>query len=116
MCVDTSRTTGIATGVSLNWYLNGIKLQRQKDSPWQSYLGWSALYEFNFNRMIWLKRDADAVATEGVFFCHLGRRAPFQATVSVGVYYPSECGYFLHKYIRIHLIMTKRNTYQLHLH
>ena len=64
-------------------------------SSWQSYLGWSAYFEFNFNRRIWLKRDADTVATEGVFFCHLGWRAPFEATVSVGVYYPSECGYLV---------------------
>ena len=48
------------------------------------------------SKRIWLKRDADTVATEGVLFCHLGRRVPFEATVSVGVYYPSECGYFLH--------------------
>ena len=90
MCVDTSRHTGPVTGVSLNWYHNGIKLQRQTSSSWQSYLGWSTYFEFNFNRRIWLKRDADTVATEGVFFCHLGKRDP---TVSVGVYYPSECGY-----------------------
>ena len=94
VCVDTSRDTGPATGVSLNWYRDGIRLQRQQTtSSWQSYLGWSAYYELNFNRRIWLKRDADTVATEGVFFCRLGRRVPFEATVSVGVYYPSECGY-----------------------
>ena len=92
MCVDTSRDTGTATGVTLNWYRDGIKLHRQTSSSWQSYLGWSAYLEFKFNKSIWLKRDADTVATEGVFFCHLGRRVPFEATVSVGVYYPSECG------------------------
>ena len=96
MCVDTSRDTGPATGVPLSWYRDGIRLQRQQtSSSWQSYLGWSAYYEFNFKKRIWLKRDADIVATEGVLFCHLGRRVPFEATVSVGVYYPSECGYNL---------------------
>ena len=98
VCVDISRTTGPATAISLNWYHDGIRLQRQTLSPWQSYLGWSAYYEFNFNRRLWLKRDADTVATEGVFICHLGKRDPFEATVSVGVYYPSECGYFLHNF------------------
>ena len=93
MCVDTSRYTGPVTGVSLHWYQDGIRLQRQTSSPWQSYLGWSAYFEFNFNMRLWLKRDADTVATEGVFFCRLGKRAPFEATVSVGVYYPSECWY-----------------------
>ena len=95
MCIETSRTTGPATAISLSWYRDGIRLQGRKDSPWQSYLGWSTYYEFNFNRMIWLKRDEDTVATEGVFFCRLGKRAPYEATVSVGVYYPSECGYNL---------------------
>ena len=93
MCVDTSRDTRPATGVSLNWYRDGIRLDRHTSSSWQSYLGWRTYYEFQFNKRIWLKRDADTVATEGVFFCHLGRSAPFLATVSVGVYYPSECGY-----------------------
>ena len=88
MCIETSRTTGPATGITLNWYRDGIRLQRQTVSPWQSYLGWSTYYEFNFNRMIWLKRDEDTEATERVFLCHLGKRDP------VGVYYPSECGYF----------------------
>ena len=92
MCVDTSRDTGTSPGSSLDWYRDGIKLQRQTASSLQSYLGWSAYYEFNFNRRVWLKRDEDTVATEGVFFCHLGRRVPFEAIVSVGVYYPSECG------------------------
>ena len=57
---------------------------------------WDGVYtyfEFQFNKRIWLKRDEDTVATEGVLFCHLGRNASFLATVSVGVYYPSECGY-----------------------
>ena len=93
MCVDTSRDTGTATGVSLDWYRDGNRLQRQTSSSWQSYLGWSAYFEFNFRKRIWLKRDEDTVATEGVFFCRLGRSTPFEATVSVGVYYPSECGY-----------------------
>ena len=93
MCVDTSRDTGTATGVSLNWYRDGVRLQRQTPMSGQSYLGWSTFYEFNFNKWIWLKRDEDTVATEGVFFCHLGRRGPFEATVSVGVYYSSECWY-----------------------
>ena len=96
VCFDTSRDTGTATGVSLNWYRDGNRLDRQKDSPWQSYLGWSTYIEINFNKRIWLKRDADTEAIEGVFLCRLGRRVPFLATVSVGVYYPSECGYFLH--------------------
>ena len=96
VCIETSRDTGTAIGVSLNWYLNGIRLQRQTSTSRQSYLGWSTYYEFNFNRKIWLKRDADTVAIEGVLFCHLGWRVPFEVTVSVGVYYPSECGYFLH--------------------
>ena len=106
VCVDTSRDTGPATSISLSWYRDEIRLQRQTASSWQSYLGWSAYIEFNFNRRIWLKRDEDTVATEGVFLCHLGTRAPFEATVSVGVYYPSECGYFLHNFnkcIHIHL-------------
>ena len=93
VCVDTSRDTGTATGVFLSWYRDGIRLQRQTASSWQSYLGWSAYLEFEFNMRLWLRRDADTVATEGVFFCRLGRRDPFEATVSVGVYYPSECGY-----------------------
>ena len=93
VCVDTSRDTGATPGVSLNWYRDEIRLHRQTSSSWQSYLGWSAYFEFQFNKRIWLKRDEDTVATEGVFFCHLGRSAPFLATVSVGVYYPSECGY-----------------------
>ena len=93
MCVDTSRDTGPARVVSLNWYHDGNRLQRQSTSSWRSYLGWSAYFEFDLWKRIWLKRDADTVATEGVFFCHLGRSAPFVATVSVGVYYPSECGY-----------------------
>ena len=96
VCVDTSRHTGTSQEASLDWYGDGIKLQRQTATSRQSYLGWSAYLEFNFNKRIWLKRDADTVATEGVLFCHLGRRVPFEATVSVGVYYPSECGYFLH--------------------
>ena len=95
VCVATSRDTGTAPRVSLDWYRDGIKLQRQGASSLQSYLGWHTYYEFKFNRRIWLKRDADIVATEGVFFCHIGRSAPFLATVSVGVYYPSECGYAL---------------------
>ena len=106
VCVDTSRDTGPATGVSLNWYRDGIRLQRQTSSSLQSYLGWSTYFEFNLRKRIWLKRDEDTVATEGVFFCRLGTRAPFEATVSVGVYYPSECGYFLHNFnkcIHIHL-------------
>ena len=93
VCVDTSRDTGPATKVSLNWYRDGIMLDRQIASPWQSYLGWSTFFEFDFQKKIWLKRDADTVATEGVFFCRLGRRDEFEATVSVGVYYPSKCGY-----------------------
>ena len=93
MCVDTSRYTGPVTGVSLNWYRDEIRLDRQKESPWQRYLGWSTFFEFEFQKKIWLKRDEDTVAIEGVFFCRLGWRAPFEATVSVGVYYPSECGY-----------------------
>ena len=93
VCVDTARDTGPATGVSLNWYRDGIRLQRQTSSSWQSFLGWSTFFEFEFQKKIWLKRDEDTMATEGVFFCHVGRRAPFEATVSVGVYYPSECGY-----------------------
>ena len=93
MCVDTSRDTGPVAGVSLNWHCDGIRLQRQTATSRQSYLGWSTYFEFEFRKRIWLKRDADTVATEGVFFCHLGRSAPFLATVSVGVYYPSECGY-----------------------
>ena len=99
VCVDTSRY--IVAGVSLNWYRNGIKLQRQSSSSLQSYLGWSTYFEFKFNKRVWLKRDEDTVATEGVFFCHLGRRAPFEATVSVGVYYPSECGYVVFDCISI---------------
>ena len=99
VCIDTSRDTGPATGVSLNWYRDGVRLQRQSGSSWQSYLGWSTFYEFQFNKRIWLKRDADTKATEGVLFCHLGWRVPFEATVSVGVYYPSECGYFLHNLV-----------------
>ena len=105
MCVDTSRDTGPVTGVGLNWYRDGIKLQRQTATSRQSYLGWSTFYEFYFNRRIWLKRDADTVVTEGVFFCRLGKRDPYEVTVSVGVYYPSECGYFLHNFnkcIHIH--------------
>ena len=102
VCIDTSRDTGTAIGVSLNWYLNGIKLQRQSGSSWQSYLGWSTYYEFNLRKRIWLKRDADTKATEGVLFCHLGWRVPFEATVSVGVYYPSECGYFLHNLYKVY--------------
>ena len=96
VCVDTSRDTGPVPGVSLNWYRDGNKLQRQTSSSLQSYLGWSTFFEFDFQKKIWLKRDADTKATEGVLFCHLGRRDPFEATVSVGVYNPSECGYFLH--------------------
>ena len=91
VCVDTSRYTG-TTGVSLNWYRDGIRLRRQSGPSWPSYLGWSVYFEFQFNKRVWLKRDADTKATEGVFFCRLGRSAPFLATVSVGVYYPSECG------------------------
>ena len=98
MCVDTLRDTGPVPGVSLNWYRDGIRLQRQTSSSWQSYLGWSAYYEFKFNKRVWLKRDEDTVATEGVFFCRLGWRA---ATVSVGVYYPSECGYVVFDCISI---------------
>ena len=90
VCVDTSRDTGPVTGIS---YRDGIRLQRQTSSSWQSYLGWSAYFEFQFQKKIWLKRDEDTIATEGVFFCRLGRRDQFEATVSVGVYYPSECGY-----------------------
>ena len=101
VCVDTARDTGTATGVSLDWYHDGIKLDRQTSSSWQSYVGWSAYFEFSIYKRIWLKRDADTVATEGVFFCHLGRRAPFEATVSVGVYYPSECGYVVFDCISI---------------
>ena len=101
VCVDTSRDTGTAPGVSLNWYRDGIRLQRQTSSSWQSYLGWSTHFEFNFNKRVWLKRDEDTVATEGVFFCRLGRRAPFEETVSVGVYYPSECGYVVFDCISI---------------
>ena len=93
MCVGNSRDTGTSPEVSLNWYRDGIRLQRQTPSSEQSYLGWSTYFEFNFNMRVWLKRDEDTVATEGVFFCRLGRRDPFLATVSVGVYYPSECGY-----------------------
>ena len=106
VCVDTSRDTGQVTGVALSWYRDGIRLQRQTSSSLQSYLGWSTYFEFNLRKRIWLKRDEDTVATEGVFFCRLGTRAPFEATVSVGVYYPSECGYFLHNFnkcIHIHL-------------
>ena len=109
VCVDTSRDTGTAIGVSLNWYLNGIKLQRQSGSSWQSYLGWSTFYEFNFNKRIWLKRDADTVATEGVLFCHLGWRVPFEATVSVGVYYPSECVHNLYKVYGSQLVYANVN-------
>ena len=65
MCIETSRDTGPVTGVALS---DGIRLQRQTPSPWQSYLGWSAYLEFNWNKRLWLKRDADTVATEGVFF------------------------------------------------
>ena len=101
MCIETSRDTGPATAISLNWYRDGIRLQRQTPTAWQSYLGWSTYYEFNFNRMIWLKRDEDTEATEGVFLCHLGRRAPFEATVSVGVYYPSECGYLAEEVMHV---------------
>ena len=93
VCVDTSRDTGTATGVSLNWYRDGIRLRRQTSSSWPSYLGWRTYFEFQFNKRVWLKRDEDTVANEGVFFCRLGRSAPFLATVSVGVYYPSEFGY-----------------------
>ena len=100
VCVDTSHYTG-TTGVSLNWYRDGIRLRRQVGSSWPSYLGWRTYFEFNFNKRIWLKRDADTVAIEGVFFCHLGRSAPFLATVSVGVYYPSECGYVVFDCISI---------------
>ena len=106
VCVDTSRDTGTATGISLNWYQDGNKLQRQTSSSFQSFLGFSTYLEFNVNKMIWLKRDEDTMAIEGVFFCRLGRRDKFEATVSVGVYYPSECGYFLHNFnkcIHIHL-------------
>ena len=92
VCVDTSHYTG-TTGVSLNWYQDGVRLRRQSGPSWPSYLGWRTYFEFQFNKRIWLKRDEDTVATEGVFFCHLGRSVPFLATVSVGVYYPSECGY-----------------------
>ena len=100
VCVDTSRDTGIATGVSLNWYRDGIRLQRQTWS-WRSYLGWSAYFEFSIYKKVWLKRDADTVATEGVFSCHLGRSYPFEETVTVGVYYPSECGYVVFDCISI---------------
>ena len=93
VCIDTSRDTGTSKEVGLDWYRDGIRLHRHSDSSWQSYLGWRTCYEFNFNKRIWLKRDADTEATEGVFFCHLGRGTLFLATVSVGVYYPSECGY-----------------------
>ena len=106
VCVDTSDITGPATNVALRWYQDGNRLHRQTASSWQSYLGWSAYYEFKFNRRLWLKRDEDTVVTEGVFFCRLGRSALFIATVSVGVYYPGECGYFLHNFnkcIHIHL-------------
>ena len=106
VCVDTSRDTGPATKFAIRWYRDGERLQRQTASSWQSYLGLSAYIEFKFNRRLWLKRDEDTEVTEGVFFCHLGRIAPFEATVSVGVYYPSECGYFLHNFnkcIHIHL-------------
>ena len=94
VCVETSHDTGTAPGVSLNWNRDGIRLQRQTASPWRSYLGRSAYFELSiYKKGIWLKRDADTKATEGVLFCHLGKRDPFEATVSVGVYYPSECGY-----------------------
>ena len=101
VCIDTSRDTGPVTAISLNWYQDGIRLQRQTPTAWQSYLGWSTYFEFNFNRRIWLKRDEDTEATEGVFFCRLGKRAPYEATVSVGVYYPSECGYVVFDCISI---------------
>ena len=52
VCVETSRDTGPTTAISLNWYRDGKRLQRQTASSWQRYLGWSAYYEFNFNRMI----------------------------------------------------------------
>ena len=95
MCVDTSRDTGPVAVVSLNWYRDGIKLQRQTASPLQSYLGWSTFFEFNLRKRIWLKRDADTVATEGVFFCHLGRSTHLKELsqlvstipVSVGISY-----------------------------
>ena len=93
VCIDVSLDTGTSPGVSLSWYRDGIRLHRHSDSTWQSYLGWRTYYEFKFNKRIWLKRDEDTEATEGVLFCHLGTSAPFLATVSVGVYYPSECGY-----------------------
>ena len=88
VCVDTSRDTGPATGVSLNWYRDGIKLQRQTSSSLQSYLGWSAYFEFNLNKRIWLKRDEDTEATEGVFFCrplHLKQLSQLVSTIPVSV-------------------------------
>ena len=75
MCIDTSRDTGPA-GVALNWYRDGIRLDRQIASPWQSYLGWSTYIEFNFNKRIWLKRDEDTklcCPAEFGFGCGSGR-------------------------------------------
>ena len=97
VCIDTSRDTGTAIGVSLNWYLNGIKLQRQSGSSWQSYLGWSTYYEFNLRKRIWLKRDADTKATEGVLFCHLGWRVQLSQLVST---IPVSVGIFCIIYIK----------------
>ena len=83
VCVDTSRDTGTSQEASLDWYGDGIKLQRQTATSRQRYLGWSANLEFNFNKRIWLKRDADTKATEGVLFCHLGRRVGLFLFVSI---------------------------------
>ena len=91
VCVDTSRDTGTAPGVSLNWYRDGIKLQRQTSSSLQSYLGWSAYFEFNLNKRIWLKRDEDTEATEGVFSVimegalHLKQLSQLVSTIPVSV-------------------------------
>ena len=80
MCVDTSRDTGPVTGITLNWYRDGIRLQRQR----VGVLTLSSVSIRGYGMQTqWLLRECFSVILEGEL--HLKQLSQLVSTIPVSV-------------------------------
>ena len=82
------KTATLSRYSRLVWYLNDSMILST------GHFGWiSSLTLWNFIPMATLYRDSNGTAVEGLFRCCLLDRATntISSSVSVGIYYPSEC-------------------------
>ena len=98
VCLLTERITGSPGVKNLDWYLDGVEVDRinsadPRDSGWASAVDVHEGYP-----IVILVRDEETTAREGVFTCRIDGGPPM---ASVGVYYPSK-GLF---YVTLHTWM-----------